>query len=98
MNKKTIALATAGIIAMGTTIVGANYASQLDTTTALTEQLGGIAQQYKSESESKDSRISELQNRVNDLDSSNATAEQDMQQTIQALRQQIQDLGATPCR
>ena len=98
MNKKTIALATAGIIAMGTTIVGANYASQLDTTTALTQQLGSIAQQYKSDSESKDSRISELQNRVNDLDSSNATAEQDMQQTIQALRQQIQDLGATPCR
>ena len=98
MNKKTIALATAGIIAMGTTIVGANYASQLDTTTALTQQLGSIAQEYKSASESKDSRISELETRVNDLNSSNATAEQDMQQTIQALRQQIQDLGATPVR
>ena len=99
MNKKTIALATAGIIAIGSVgVAGANYASQLDTTTALTEQLGGIAQQYKSESESKDSRISELQNRVNDLDSSNATAERDMQMTIQALRQQIQDLGATPCK
>ena len=41
MNKKTIALATAGIIAIGSVgVAGANYASQLDTSTALVEQLG----------------------------------------------------------
>ena len=61
MNKKTIALATAGIIAMGTTIVGANYASQLDTSTALVEQLGGIARRYKDQNNGLDSRITELE-------------------------------------
>ena len=61
MNKKTIALATAGIIAMGTTIVGANYASQLDTSTALVEQLGGIARRYKEANGGLDSQISELE-------------------------------------
>ena len=61
MNKKTIALATAGIIAMGTTIVGANYASQLDTSTALVEQLGGIARRYKEANNGLDSRITELE-------------------------------------
>ena len=61
MNKKTIALATAGVIAMGTTIVGANYASQLDTSTALVEQLGGIARRYKEANNGLDSRITELE-------------------------------------
>ena len=61
MNKKTIALATAGIIAMGTTIVGANYASQLDTSSALVEQLGGIARRYKEANSGLDSRINELE-------------------------------------
>ena len=61
MNKKTIALATAGVIAMGTTIVGANYASQLDTSTALVEQLGGIARRYKEANGGLDSRINELE-------------------------------------
>ena len=61
MNKKTIALATAGVIAMGTTIVGANYASQLDTSSALVEQLGGIARRYKEANSGLDSRINELE-------------------------------------
>ena len=61
MNKKTIALATAGVIAMGTTIVGANYASQLDTSSALVEQLGGIARRYKEANGGLDSRINELE-------------------------------------
>ena len=61
MNKKTIALATAGVLAMGTTIVGANYASQLDTSTALVEQLGGIAKRYKNANSGLDSRITELE-------------------------------------
>ena len=61
MNKKTIALATAGVLAMGTTIVGANYASQLDTSTALVEQLGGIARRYKEANGGLDSRINELE-------------------------------------
>ena len=61
MNKKTIALATAGVLAMGTTIVGANYASQLDTSTALVEQLGGIARRYKEANNGLDSRVTELE-------------------------------------
>ena len=61
MNKKSIALATAGIIAMGTTIVGANYASQLDTSSALVEQLGGIARRYKEANGGLDSRINQLE-------------------------------------
>ena len=61
MNKKTIALATAGVIAMGTTIVGANYASQLDTSSALVEQLGGIARRYKEANSGLDSRVTELE-------------------------------------
>ena len=61
MNKKTIALATAGVIAMGTTIVGANYASQLDTSSALVEQLGGIARRYKEANGGLDSRINQLE-------------------------------------
>ena len=61
MNKKTIALATAGVLAMGTTIVGANYASQLDTSTALVDQLGGIARRYKEANGGLDSRVTELE-------------------------------------
>ena len=61
MNKKTIALATAGVLAMGTTIVGANYASQLDTSTALVDQLGGIARRYKEANSGLDSRVTELE-------------------------------------
>ena len=61
MNKKTIALATAGVLAMGTTIVGANYASQLDTSSALVEQLGGIARRYKEANSGLDSRVTELE-------------------------------------
>ena len=61
MNKKTIALATAGVLVMGTTIVGANYASQLDTSTALVEQLGGIARRYKEANGGLDSRINQLE-------------------------------------
>ena len=61
MNKKTIALATAGVLAMGTTIVGANYASQLDTSSALVEQLGGIARRYKEANGGLDNRITELE-------------------------------------
>lgn len=61
MNKKTIALATAGVLVMGTTIVGANYASQLDTSTALVEQLGGIAKRYKEANGGLDNRITELE-------------------------------------
>ena len=61
MNKKTIALATAGVLAMGTTIVGANYASQLDTSTALVDQLGGIARRYKEANDGLDSRVTELE-------------------------------------
>ena len=61
MNKKAIALATAGVLVMGTTIVGANYASQLDTSSALVEQLGGIARRYKDQNNGLDSRITELE-------------------------------------
>ena len=61
MNKKTIALATAGVLVMGTTIVGANYASQLDTSTALVDQLGGIARRYKEANGGLDNRITELE-------------------------------------
>ena len=61
MNKKTIALATAGVLVMGTTIVGANYASQLDTSTALVDQLGGIARRYKDTNSGLDSRINQLE-------------------------------------
>ena len=61
MNKKTIALATAGVLVMGTTIVGANYASQLDTSTALVDQLGSIARRYKEANGGLDSRINELE-------------------------------------
>ena len=61
MNKKTIALATAGVLAMGTTIVGANYASQLDTSSALVEQLGGIARRYKNANSGLDNRVTELE-------------------------------------
>ena len=61
MNKKAIALATAGVLVMGTTIVGANYASQLDTSTALVDQLGGIARRYKEANNGLDSRITELE-------------------------------------
>ena len=61
MNKKTIALATAGVLAMGTTIAGANYASQLGTSTALVEQLGGIARRYKEANGGLDSRINQLE-------------------------------------
>ena len=61
MNKKAIALATAGVLVMGTTIVGANYASQLDTSTALVDQLGGIARRYKEANSGLDSRINELE-------------------------------------
>ena len=46
---------------MGTTIVGANYASQLDTSSALVEQLGGIARRYKEANGGLDSRITELE-------------------------------------
>lgn len=62
MNKKTIALATAGIIAIGSVgVAGANYASQLDTSTALVEQLGGIARRYKNANSGLDSRVTELE-------------------------------------
>ena len=61
MNKKAIALATAGVLVMGTTIVGANYASQLDTSTALIDQLGSIAKRYKDTNSELDSRITELE-------------------------------------
>ena len=61
MNKKAIALATAGVLVMGTTIVGANYASQLDTSTALIDQLGGIARRYKEANNGLDSRVTELE-------------------------------------
>ena len=61
MNKKAIALATAGVLVMGTTIVGANYASQLDTSTALVDQLGSIARRYKDQNNGLDSRITELE-------------------------------------
>ena len=46
---------------MGTTIVGANYASQLDTSSALVEQLGGIAKRYKDTNSGLDSTITELE-------------------------------------
>lgn len=46
---------------MGTTIVGANYASQLDTSSALVEQLGGIARRYKEANSGLDSRVTELE-------------------------------------
>ena len=46
---------------MGTTIVGANYASQLDTSTALVDQLGGIARRYKEANSGLDSRVTELE-------------------------------------
>ena len=61
MNKKTIALATAGVLVMGTTIVGANYASQLDTSTALVDQLGSIARRYKEANSGLDRRVTELE-------------------------------------
>ena len=62
MNKKTIALATAGIIAIGSVgVAGANYASQLDTSSALFEQLGGIARRYKNANSGLDSRVTELE-------------------------------------
>ena len=62
MNKKTIALATAGIIAIGSVgVAGANYASQLDTSTALVEQLGGIARRYKEANGGLDSRVNQLE-------------------------------------
>ena len=62
MNKKTIALATAGIIALGSVgVAGANYASQLGTSTALVEQLGGIAKSYKNTNSGLDSTINELE-------------------------------------
>ena len=61
MNKKAIALATAGVLVMGTTIVGANYASQLDTSTALVDQLGSIARRYKEANSGLDSRVTELE-------------------------------------
>ena len=61
MNKKAIALATAGVLVMGTTIVGANYASQLDTSTALVDQLGSIAKRYKEANSGLDSRVTELE-------------------------------------
>ena len=62
MNKKTIALATAGIIAIGSVgVAGANYASQLDTSTALVEQLGGIARRYKEANGGLDNRINQLE-------------------------------------
>ena len=61
MNKKAIALATAGVLVMGTTIVGANYASQLDTSTALIDQLGSIARRYKEANNGLDSRVTELE-------------------------------------
>ena len=62
MNKKTIALATAGVIAIGSVgVAGANYASQLDTSSALVEQLGGIARRYKEANNGLDSRVTELE-------------------------------------
>ena len=62
MNKKTIALATAGVIAIGSVgVAGANYASQLDTSSALVEQLGGIARRYKEANGGLDNRITELE-------------------------------------
>lgn len=62
MNKKSIALATAGIIAIGSVgVAGANYASQLDTSSALVEQLGGIARRYKEANSGLDSRVTELE-------------------------------------
>ena len=62
MNKKTIALATAGIIAIGSVgVAGANYASQLDTSTALVDQLGSIARRYKEANGGLDNRITELE-------------------------------------
>ena len=62
MNKKTIALATAGLITLGSVgVAGANYASQLGTSTALVEQLGGIAKRYKNANSGLDSTINELE-------------------------------------
>ena len=62
MNKKTIALATAGLITLGSVgVAGANYASQLDTSSALVEQLGGIARRYKEANGGLDSRINQLE-------------------------------------
>ena len=62
MNKKTIALATAGLITLGSVgVAGANYASQLGTSTALVEQLGGIAKRYKNANSGLDSTITELE-------------------------------------
>ena len=62
MNKKTIALATAGLITLGSVgVAGANYASQLSTSTALVEQLGGIAKSYKNTNSGLDSTINELE-------------------------------------
>ena len=62
MNKKTIALATAGLITLGSVgVAGANYASQLDTSTALIDQLGGIARRYKEANSGLDSRVTELE-------------------------------------
>ena len=62
MNKKTIALATAGLITLGSVgVAGANYASQLGTSTALVEQLGGIAKRYKDTNSGLDSTITELE-------------------------------------
>lgn len=62
MNKKTIALATAGFIALGSVgVAGANYASQLSTSQSLVQQLGGIAKRYKTQSGGLDSQVSELE-------------------------------------
>ena len=62
MNKKTIALATAGLITLGSVgVAGANYASQLDTSTALVDQLGSIARRYKEANGGLDNRITELE-------------------------------------
>ena len=62
MNKKTIALATAGLITLGSVgVAGANYASQLDTSSALVEQLGSIAKRYKNANSGLDSTINELE-------------------------------------
>ena len=62
MNIKTIALATAGLITLGSVgVAGANYASQLGTSTALVEQLGGIAKSYKNTNSGLDSTINELE-------------------------------------
>ena len=102
MNKrmtKTIALASImGVLVGGGGYAMADYVSQYDSAEQLIDQLYNIASNKMAETEKLKGQLSQAEQQLVEKDRENQSATQDMQMTINKLRQQIQALNETPCR